>query len=184
MSKEIPHKIRTAIDDNDKRKISDIIKDKPKAPRRAEFHGFLKNAASIGYLERTNKELNTSRLTLAKLLEQEITRNMKAVKLIESLKMAMQIHAGDICSANNESDQFIGKNQDLEEANQCLADMIGRALEVIAEYGAYDGGHHKQWVLDQTVHLLAGTEENYQKWIAAHNREKPSACSWETGIAP
>lgn len=169
MSKEIP---------NDR--------DKPKAPRRKEFDGFLKNAADVGYLERTNKELNASRLELCRQLDVEITRNMEAAKFIESLKMAMKIHAGDICSANNESDQFIGKNQDLEEANECLVAMMGRALEVIAKYGAIDSGHHKQWVLDQAVRFLTGTEENYKKWIIAHNTgpQGEESYSWETGIAP
>lgn len=175
MSKEIP---------NDKRKTADVIK--PRAPRRKEFDGFLKNTANVGYLERTNKELNASRLELCKQLEQEVARNMEAVRLIESLKMAMQIHAGDICSANNEADQFIGKNQDLEEASQCLADMMEHALKVIAKYGVIDGDHHKQWVLDQVVRFLTGTEENYQKWIVAHNTgpQGQECYSWETGIAP
>lgn len=39
---------------------------------------------------------------------------------IESLKRAMRIHAGDICSANNEADRFIDMNRDLEDENQQL----------------------------------------------------------------
>ena len=125
MSKERP---------NDERKVDDIIADKEKIkkePRRKEFARFLKNAADVGYLERINKELNVSRLELCKQLDQEITRNMEAVRMIESLKMAIQIHSGDICSANNESDQFIGKNQDLEEANQCLVNMLSISFFVL-----------------------------------------------------
>lgn len=177
MSKEKP---------NDERKVSDVINDKQKAPRRAEFAGFLKNAANEGYESRVLKQLNESRLQLCKQLEQEIAKNMEAVRMIESLKIAMKIHAGDICSANNEAEQFISNNQDLEEANECLVTMIGRALKVIAEDGSIDGSHHKQWVLDQVVHFLTGTGENYQKWITAHNTgpEGPNSYSWDIGIVP
>ena len=28
----------------------------------------------------------------------------------------------------------------------------------IEKYGQYDGGHHKQWVLDQVVRILKGTK--------------------------
>lgn len=42
----------------------------------------------------------------------------------EGLKRAMKIHAGDICSANNEAEQFIDKNQELEkEVEQLQAEL-------------------------------------------------------------
>ena len=31
------------------------------------------------------------------------------------------------------------------------------ALEYIMNYGQIDGGHHKQWVLDQVARILSGT---------------------------
>jgi len=31
------------------------------------------------------------------------------------------------------------------------------ALDFIERYGQYDGGHHKQWTMDQVVRILKGT---------------------------
>ena len=44
----------------------------------------------------------------------------KLQSLLDAAKRAMQIHAGDICSANNETDMFVSKNKDLEEENTQL----------------------------------------------------------------
>jgi len=49
-------------------------------------------------------------------------------KEIESLKLTMQIHAGDICSANNEADRFIDMNQDLEDENRRLRKELEKLL--------------------------------------------------------
>lgn len=49
------------------------------------------------------------------------------------------------------------------------------AVEVIAEYGWIDGGHHKQWVIDQAARKLLG--DAYQSWVNAGD-------DWDTGIAP
>ena len=40
------------------------------------------------------------------------------------------------------------------------------ALQYIGSYGQIDGGHHKQWVLDQVVRILKGTpvEVVLAKW--------------------
>jgi len=40
---------------------------------------------------------------------------------------------------------------------------IQEALDLILEYGGIDGGHHKQWVLDQVVRTLTGSEKEYRK---------------------
>lgn len=61
---------------------------------------------------------------------------------------------------------------------------IDEALNMIDECGGFDGGHHKQWVLDQVVRIL--TQENYNEWV----REYEDGCdgqntySWDIGIAP
>lgn len=55
-------------------------------------------------------------------------------------------------------------------------ERIRRALEVIAACGGTDGGHHKQWVLDQVVRAL--TADEYQVWVAAFEG------TWDVGIAP
>lgn len=33
---------------------------------------------------------------------------------------------------------------------------VFRALQIAEEYGSYDGGHHKMWVIDQMVRALTG----------------------------
>ena len=48
-----------------------------------------------------------------------------------------------------------------------------RALRLIGEYGWTQGAHHKQWVIDQVLRLLAGAEY-----------ERIAADDWDRGIAP
>lgn len=64
---------------------------------------------------------------------------------------------------------------------------IAQALEFIQRYGGTDGGHHKQWVLDQVVRLLLGGDgEAYRAWRAAHDdgEDGPQTYEWEEGIPP
>jgi hypothetical protein len=60
---------------------------------------------------------------------------------------------------------------------------IDLALQTIDAYGSCDGAHHKQWVLDQVVKILA---PDYDQWVRSHNsgEEGPNKYSWDTGIAP
>jgi len=55
-----------------------------------------------------------------------------------------------------------------------------RACALILEDGGIDGGHHKQWVLDQVLRILAGSE--YKNLIAIY--ESGGEYEWDTGIAP
>lgn len=59
---------------------------------------------------------------------------------------------------------------------------ISDALALITQYGGIDGGHHKQWVLDQIVRKLAG--ENYQNWVAEYDDGDGDEHLWDVGIAP
>jgi len=63
-------------------------------------------------------------------------------------------------------------------------DQKQRALDLIAQYGGIDGGHHKQWLLDQTVRILAG--DNYDDWVGEwqDGEDGPETYIWDTGIAP
>lgn len=54
-------------------------------------------------------------------------------------------------------------------------ERIKAVLDIIKEYGGYDGGRHKQWVLDQVVRTLLGCNEEYFNWV-------PSG--WDEGISP
>ncbi len=75
------------------------------------------------------------------------------------------------------------------------------ALEM-AEYGNFDGAHHKDWAIDQMVRVLLGCprktlilsngfqdfgeNEEYLNWVAEFEKGKDGAHTyfWETGIAP
>lgn len=74
---------------------------------------------------------------------------------------------------------------------------IEKALK-LAEYGSYDGGHHKMWVIDQIVRALTGCKldktntefikesEEYLKWVDnfKYGEDGPETYAWDTGIAP
>ena len=85
---------------------------------------------------------------------------------------------------------------------------IQKALSIINDCGGIDGGHHKQWVLDQVARALTGcpmvTEqaiaytgqpyeyeaqgesEEYKEWVRKHKDgvAGPETEDWDTGIAP
>lgn len=53
-----------------------------------------------------------------------------------------------------------------------------QAINLILEYGYIDGAHHKQWLLDQVLRVLAG--ERYDAMVAPVD----DVDDWDTGIAP
>ena len=57
-------------------------------------------------------------------------------------------------------------------------------LDLIGEYGGIDGGHHKQWLLDQVARILAG--DKYKDWVGEweDGEDGPQTSIWDTGIAP
>lgn len=62
-----------------------------------------------------------------------------------------------------------------------------RATEAIVlglQYGGTDGAHHKMWVIDQMIRILAG--DNYDAWIkeACRGEDGDNTYSWDCGIAP
>ena len=61
---------------------------------------------------------------------------------------------------------------------------IEEAIAVAIQYGGIDGSHHKDWVIDQMVRILAG--EDYDNIIkeACFGEDGENTYSWETGIAP
>lgn len=58
------------------------------------------------------------------------------------------------------------------------------AMDAIERYGGIDGGHYKQWVIDQVVRALMGDE--YGNWVVAMKagEEGPETYDWDEGIAP
>lgn len=65
-------------------------------------------------------------------------------------------------------------------------ERITKALDVIRQYGGIDGGHHKQWVLDQVVRALTGTNAGYRQWVRDQRagEDGPRTYDWDQGIAP
>jgi hypothetical protein len=66
-----------------------------------------------------------------------------------------------------------------------------QALDIIYMYGGIDGDHHKQWVLDQVVHILTETTVEYDKWVIGHYRSEstnnpsnPYGYHWNRGVPP
>jgi len=86
-------------------------------------------------------------------------------------------------------------------------ERIQKTLEW-AEYGAYDGSHHKMWAIDQMVRALTdckmvktkikdcngqdyeyetqGESEEYKQWIKdfRNGEDGPNTYEWDVGIAP
>lgn len=63
-------------------------------------------------------------------------------------------------------------------------ERIIKALDLVHRYGGADGSHHKAWVIDQMVRVLAG--DGYGAWVEAHcdGEAGPNTYEWDTGIAP
>jgi hypothetical protein len=63
-------------------------------------------------------------------------------------------------------------------------ERICKALEIAADYGGIDGAHHKDWVIDQMVRVLAG--DGYEDLVtqAKAGKDGPDTYSWDVGIPP
>lgn len=62
--------------------------------------------------------------------------------------------------------------------------QIAEALDLIRKYGGTDGAHHKDWVLDQVVRVLTGSD--YDAWVAETKagEDGPETYAYDEGIAP
>lgn len=63
-------------------------------------------------------------------------------------------------------------------------DKIKAAIDLIVQYGGIDGAHHKDWVMDQVVRVLAGDQYEQIVKDACDGEDGPNTYSWEIGIAP
>lgn len=65
-------------------------------------------------------------------------------------------------------------------------DTIVEALSLIYKYGGIDGAHHKQWLLDQLVRTLVGSDKKYKTWVKhfEEGEDGPKTYEWDEGIAP
>lgn len=64
------------------------------------------------------------------------------------------------------------------------AERIDSAIELAVRYGSIGGDHHKAWVIDQMVRVLAGN--NYEAVVAQarDGEDGPETYEWDCGIAP
>jgi hypothetical protein len=58
-------------------------------------------------------------------------------------------------------------------------ERIEKAIEVAERYGGIDGGHHKQWVIDQMIRALKA--HKYEEWVEGWEGDEDE---WDVGIAP
>lgn len=68
---------------------------------------------------------------------------------------------------------------------------VAKAMDVAMSYGGIDGGHHKQWVIDQMIRALTncpdgGTSDDYRRFVAeaCDGEDGPNTYEWDIGIAP
>ena len=60
-----------------------------------------------------------------------------------------------------------------------LGRRIAHALAIIDQGGGVDGAHHKMWILDQVVRVLAA--DRYEAWVESRRRD---GYDWDVGIPP
>ncbi len=61
---------------------------------------------------------------------------------------------------------------------------INDAIKLAIRYGQTDGSHHRLWVIDQMVRILAG--DDYKRIIAdaCDGEDGPDTYEWEGGTPP
>lgn len=62
--------------------------------------------------------------------------------------------------------------------------MRQEAIEIAVKYGNIDGAHHKAWVIDQMVRVLAGDKYDQIVAEAKAGEDGPDTYDWDEGIAP
>jgi hypothetical protein len=90
------------------------------------------------------------------------------------------------CPVTNGEELGIECEDCVEEKNAPLSYREIRAKEFIEQWGGVDGGHHKQWVLDQVMRILL--DKDYDSWLDEYNNEVDDEGEllgeWDQGIAP
>lgn len=61
---------------------------------------------------------------------------------------------------------------------------IKKALQIAKKFASNDGAHHKDWVIDQMVRVLTGSE--YANFVAEvrSGQDGPETYEWKEGVAP
>lgn len=61
---------------------------------------------------------------------------------------------------------------------------IEDAIGLIVQYGGVDGAHHKAWVIDQVLRILAGGEYDEVICTICAGDDGPDTYEWDKGIVP
>lgn len=61
---------------------------------------------------------------------------------------------------------------------------VAAALELAVKHGGHSGSHHKDWVIDQMVRVLAGDRYAALVAEACSGEDGPATFTWSEGIAP
>ncbi len=62
---------------------------------------------------------------------------------------------------------------------------IEKVRRLIHEHGYTDGGHHKQWLIDQIWQIVFPENEDLEAWYIAHDDfTSTEDYPWDRGIAP
>lgn len=61
-------------------------------------------------------------------------------------------------------------------------DKIDNAILMAVQYGGVDGEHHKAWVIDQMVRILAGEQYTAVVTKAKDGPDGPDTFIWDEGI--
>lgn len=61
---------------------------------------------------------------------------------------------------------------------------IATAIDLAVNYGQIDEAHHKAWVIDQMVRVLAGDDYDRIVAEAKAGEDGPDTYDWDLGIPP
>jgi len=61
---------------------------------------------------------------------------------------------------------------------------VEKAIELAVRFGGIDGDHHKSWVIDQMVRVLAGPGYDELVKEACDGEDGPNTYDWDIGIPP
>ena len=80
--------------------------------------------------------------------------------------------------------RYLGWHHCNGDLNVDKQEKINEAIEMAVRYGGIDGDHHKAWVIDQMVRILAGDTYDQVVADAKAGEDGPETYDWDVGIAP